>query len=111
MVYCGQTAGWLTMRLDREVGLGPGDVVLDGTQLPHRTEHSGPHFSAHVYCGQTVCNTRLYKRSGQHVLTKDHTDLPATHMFIHNWNEPSCLYPQPQSVTALWSGHFSPRVR
>jgi len=25
-----------------------------------------------------------------HVLTMDHTVLPATHMFIHKWNEP-CL--------------------
>jgi len=30
--------------------------------------------------------------SGQvwHVLMSDHTDLPATHTFIHEWNEPSC---------------------
>jgi len=26
-----------------------------------------------------------------HVLTRDHTVLPATHTFIHEWNEPSCL--------------------
>ena len=30
------------------------------------------------------------------------TVLPATHTFIHKWNEPSCLTPQPQSITALW---------
>jgi len=28
--------------------------------------------------------------------------LHATHTFIHKWNEPSCLYSQPQSITALW---------
>jgi len=28
--------------------------------------------------------------------------LPATHTFIHEWNEPSCLYSQPQRITALW---------
>jgi len=33
-VYCGQTAGWIEMPLGMEVGLGPGDIVLDGTQLP-----------------------------------------------------------------------------
>ena len=27
-----------------------------GTQLPHRKGHSSPHFSAHVYCGQTVAH-------------------------------------------------------
>ena len=26
------------------------------------------------------------------VLTRDHTVLPATHTFIHEWNEPSCFY-------------------
>jgi len=37
------------------------------------------------------------------VLTKDHTDLPATHTFIHKWNEPYLPFtPQPQSITALW---------
>jgi len=27
-------AGWITIALGMEVGLGPGDIVLDGTQLP-----------------------------------------------------------------------------
>jgi len=30
-----------------------------------------------------------------HVLTKDYTVLPATHTFIHEWNQLSCLYSQP----------------
>jgi len=29
-VYCGQTAGWIKMVLGMEVGLSPGDVMLDG---------------------------------------------------------------------------------
>jgi len=33
-VYCGQTAAWIKMPLGMEVGLGPGHIVLDGTQLP-----------------------------------------------------------------------------
>jgi len=35
-VCCGQTAGWINMPLGREVGLGPGDIVLndDPAQLP-----------------------------------------------------------------------------
>jgi len=33
------------------------------------------------------------KRSEWHVLTTDHTVyLLVTHTFIHEWNEPSCLY-------------------
>ena len=33
-VYYGKTAGWITMPLSTEVGLSPGDVVLDGVQAP-----------------------------------------------------------------------------
>jgi len=30
LVYCGQLAGWIKMPLAMEVGLRPGDIVLDG---------------------------------------------------------------------------------
>jgi len=33
-VYCGQTAGWITVALGMEVGLGPGHIVLDGDTAP-----------------------------------------------------------------------------
>jgi len=33
-VCCGQTAGWIKVPLGREVGLGPGDIVLDGVPPP-----------------------------------------------------------------------------
>jgi len=36
-----------------EVGRGPGNTVLDGTQLLPKKGHN-PHFSANVYCGQTA---------------------------------------------------------
>jgi len=32
--YCGQTAGCINMPFAKEVNLGTGDFVLDGTQLP-----------------------------------------------------------------------------
>jgi len=35
LVYCGQTVGWIKVPLGTEVGLVPGDIVLDGDQLPH----------------------------------------------------------------------------
>ena len=41
------------MPLVVEVGLGPGDIVLDGDPAPPKEGHS-PHFSAHVYCGHTA---------------------------------------------------------
>jgi len=47
------------MLLGTDVGLGPGDSVLDGEPAPSRLPpqkkgHSSPHFLAHVYCGQTA---------------------------------------------------------
>ena len=33
LVYCGKTVGWIKMKLGMQVGLGPGRIVLDGTQL------------------------------------------------------------------------------
>jgi len=33
-VRCGQTAGWIKMPLGMEVGLGPGDFVLDEDPAP-----------------------------------------------------------------------------
>jgi len=34
LVYCGQTAAWIKMKLGMEVGLGPGHIVSRGAQLP-----------------------------------------------------------------------------
>jgi len=34
-MYCGQTAGWIKIPLATEVGLGPGDIALDGYPAPH----------------------------------------------------------------------------
>ena len=42
------------MSLGMEVGLGPGDIVLDGDPAPHGKEHSSFPLFGHVYCGQTV---------------------------------------------------------
>jgi len=53
-VYCSQTVGWIKMALGTEVGLGPGDIVLDGDPAPPEKGHSSTQFLAHVYCGQTA---------------------------------------------------------
>jgi len=54
-VCCGQTSRWIKVLLGTEVGLGPGDIVLDGDPVPlPKKGHSSPHFLAHVYCGQTA---------------------------------------------------------
>jgi len=52
-IYCGQMAAWIKMLLHMEVGLGPGDFVLDGIQPPPKGggAEPPPQFSAHFYCG------------------------------------------------------------
>jgi len=49
------------MPLGTEVGLGPSDIVLDGTQLhpPKGAQQPSPIFSTHVYCGQTDAWIRM----------------------------------------------------
>jgi len=49
-VRCGQTALWTKMPLGVEIGLGPGDIVLDGDPAPppQKGETADPQFSAHV---------------------------------------------------------------
>jgi len=45
LVYCGQTVGWIKMKLGMQVGLGPGHVVLDGYPAsPPSKGHSPPIF-------------------------------------------------------------------
>ena len=53
-VHCGQMLGRIKMKLGRQVGLGPGHIVLDGDPAPLLTKgvEPPPQFSAHVYCGQ-----------------------------------------------------------
>jgi len=55
-ICCGQMAAGIEMPLGMEVGLGPGDFVLDGDPAPppkKRGRSHPPQFSAHFYCGQT----------------------------------------------------------
>ena len=54
-VCCGQTAGWIKMRLGMEVRLDPSNVVLDVDPAPppQKRGHS-PQVSVHIYCGQTA---------------------------------------------------------
>jgi len=51
-------AAWIKMSLDMELGLSPGDFVLDGDLAPLPKRGRGaqppPQFSAHFYCGQTA---------------------------------------------------------
>jgi len=42
--YCGQTAWWIKMPLGMEVGLGPGDFVLDGDPASRQKRGTAPNF-------------------------------------------------------------------
>jgi len=53
-ICCGQMAAWIKMSHGMEVGLDPGDVLLDGDPAPPPKRGAPPKFSAHVYCGQTA---------------------------------------------------------
>ena len=44
MLCCGQTAGLIKMPLGTEVGLGQGDIVLDGDPAPPKKEVQRPQF-------------------------------------------------------------------
>ena len=59
LLYCGQTVGWIKMKLGTGVGLGSGHIVLDGDPAPPPQKgHSSP-ISAHVCCGQTAGWTEM----------------------------------------------------
>ena len=48
-------AEWIKMPLGMEIGLSPGDFVLDGDPAPSPKWGRAPsQFSAHVYCVQTA---------------------------------------------------------
>jgi len=40
------------MSLGMKVGVGPGDIVLDGEPAPPRKKRHSPQFSANVCCGE-----------------------------------------------------------
>jgi len=44
LVYCGQTVGWIKMKIGTEVGLGPGHIVSDGDQIPLPKGAQPPNF-------------------------------------------------------------------
>jgi len=55
LVYCGQTVGWIKMKLGLQVGLGHGHIVLDGNPAPLPNlppKGHSPQFSAHICSGQ-----------------------------------------------------------
>jgi len=54
LVYCGQTVGWIKMKLGMQVGLGPWSHCVRWRPSSPSTigEAEPPQFSAHIFCGQ-----------------------------------------------------------
>jgi len=64
-VYCGQTAGWIMIPLCTELGLGPGDSVLDGDPPPPRKGAQQPP----IFRPMSIVAKRL-DRSGYHLVQR-----------------------------------------
>jgi len=56
LVHCGQMVGWIKMPLGTEVGLGSGDIVLDGGPAPPRKGAQQPPNFRPMSCGKTVAH-------------------------------------------------------
>jgi len=54
LVYCGQTVGWIKMKLGMQVGLGPGHIVFDGEPAPPRKERGTAAATFEIY-GRRFC--------------------------------------------------------
>jgi len=49
LMYCGQTVGWIKMKLGLQVGLSPGHIVFDGDTAPFPPKgHSPPIFGPYL---------------------------------------------------------------
>ena len=76
-----------------EVGLGPGDFVLDGDPAPpsQKGGRAPSKFSAHVYCGQTagwmklVLGMEVGLIPGDFVLDGDPVPFPKRGQSLHNF--------------------------
>jgi len=44
LVYCGQTVGWIKMKLDTVIGLRTSHIVLDGDPAPPQKGDTAPNF-------------------------------------------------------------------
>jgi len=82
LVYCGQTVGWIKIKLGMQVGLGPGHIVLDGDPAPPPVKGRSPPPIFGPYCGQMArwikmpLGMEVDLGSGDFVLDGDPAPLP-----------------------------------
>ena len=96
-VYCGQTAGWIKIPLGTEVGLGPGNVVLDGDPAPPKrgTAPAPVFFSPRVL--------RLNGRMDEDATGYGSRPCPKPHCVRRG---PSYPLPRKRHSSRLFSGHI-----
>jgi len=64
LVYCGQTVGWIKLKLGMAVGLSPGHIVLDGDQGYPKGAH--PQFRPMSVVVKRLDGSRGRARPGPH---------------------------------------------
>jgi len=134
-ICCGQIAGWIKMPLGMEVGLGPGDFVLDGDPAPHSAKkgaeiHPSPNFQPMSILAKRLDESRWHLAwrwaigPGQIVLDEDPAPLPKKRTEPPNFGPfilwpNGCMYqdttwcggrPQPMQHCVRW-GPSSPPLK
>ena len=64
------------MKLGKQVGLGPGHIVLDGDTCPPSSKGAQPPFLAHICCSRMPLGTEVGLGPGDFVLDWDPAPLP-----------------------------------
>jgi len=119
------------MPLGMEVGLGPGNFVLDGDapSLPKKGAEPPPQFSAHVYCGQTTGWIKMalgrdmglgpghIVLDGEHPLLKKGHSPPIFGIFLlwpNGWMHQDATWyggrPQPKQLCVRWGPSPLPKT-
>jgi len=60
LVYCAKTVEWIKVKPDMEVGLGPGHIVLDGTQLSPPKGAQSPNFRPMTLVAKQLDGSRCH---------------------------------------------------
>jgi len=64
-VRYGQMAGWIKLTLATEVGLGPGDIVLDGDPAPSEKGGTAPNFPPMFVVAKRLDGSRCHLVRGR----------------------------------------------
>ena len=64
-VYCGQTVGWIKMKLGMQVGLGPGHIVLDGDPASPPQRGTAPNYHHMSVVAKRLVESRCHLVRGR----------------------------------------------